>query len=177
MIELGTKAPDFTLLDTITGKERSLSELKSSIATVIIFICNHCPFVQHMQKELVDVATTYQDQGIQFIAINSNDVAHYPDDAPEKMQAVAKQFDYPFPYLFDETQEIAKAYQATCTPDFFVFDADLNCVYRGRFDESRPGKDIPVTGKDLCEALDNILLEKPISEKQHPSMGCNIKWK
>lgn len=177
MLPLGARAADFTLLDTISGKKFSLQELKSPIATVIMFICNHCPFVQHMQTKLVEIANIYQAKGIRFIAISSNDVENYPDDAPNKMRQVAAELHYPFVYLYDESQAVAKAYQATCTPDFFVFDKNLACVYRGRFDESRPGKNIPVTGKNLSTALDALLAGKPIESEQHPSMGCNIKWK
>jgi len=177
MLALGTKAPDFNLLDTVSGKMLSLYELKSSFGTVIIFMCNHCPFVIHLQKKLVEVADFYQKKGIHFIAISSNDVENYPDDAPEKMQQVAKELNYPFPYLYDETQNIAKAYCAACTPDFFVFDANLSLTYRGRFDDSRPGKSTPITGEDLTAALDALLANKPASTEQHPSMGCNIKWK
>ncbi len=176
MIPLGTKAPDFKLPDALSGKTVSLDELTSDKATVILFICNHCPFVQHIQQKLVDVANTYQKKGVKFIAINSNDIKNYPEDSPENMKKVAKQLSYPFPYLFDETQKVAKAYQAACTPDIFVFDKNLKCVYRGRFDDSTPGRNIPVTGKDLAAALDNILAGKPVSEHQIPSHGCNIKW-
>ncbi len=176
MLPLGSKAIDFTLPDTVSGKKLSLSQLKSPKATVMMFICNHCPFVVHIQKQLVKVATAYQAKEVQFIAISSNDIQNYPEDSPEKMRQVAKELGYPFPYLFDESQEIAKAYQAACTPDFFVYDKDLKLVYRGRFDDSRPGKDIPVTGKDLTQALDAVLAGKPVPSEQLPSMGCNIKW-
>lgn len=177
MIPLGTKAPNFNLLDTISGEKKSLSQLKSNIATVIMFICNHCPFVQHIQKKLVEVTKKYQTKSIQFVAINSNDIKNYPEDSPENMRAISEQFGYCFPYLFDETQEVARAYQAECTPDFYVFDHNLICVYRGRFDDSSPGRDILVTGEDLRTALDNILAGKPINPEQQPSQGCNIKWK
>ncbi|AKQ33804.1 thioredoxin family protein [Candidatus Coxiella mudrowiae] len=178
MIPLGTKAPSFNLPDAVSGEKKSLAQLKSNIATVIMFICNHCPFVQHIQKKLVEIAKKYQAKGIQFVAISSNDIKNYPEDSPEKMKAVAEEFDYPFPYLYDETQEIAQAYQAECTPDFYVFDRNLVCIYRGRFDGSSPGRDIPVTGEDLSKALDNILSGKqPIDANQKPSQGCNIKWK
>ncbi|WP_102156683.1 thioredoxin family protein, partial [Coxiella-like endosymbiont] len=157
--------------------KQSLAQLKSNIATVIMFICNHCPFVQHIQKKMVEIAKKYQDKGMQFVAINSNDVKNYPEDSFEKMKAVAEEFDYPFPYLYDETQEIAQAYQAECTPDFYVFDHNLVCIYHGRFDRSTPGRDIPVTGEDLKKTLENILVGKPIDANQKPSQGCNIKWK
>lgn len=177
MLPLGTKAPDFKLWDVISDKKLSLNELKSDIATVIMFICNHCPYVKHVQKGLVELANDYIPKGISFIAICSNDIENYPDDSPENMRAVAKRLAYPFPYLFDESQEIARAYDATCTPDFYIFDKDLRCVYRGQMDDSRPGNGKPVTGKDIRDALDNILGGKPVAEEQYPSIGCNIKWK
>lgn len=176
MMELGTKAPDFTLLNTVTNKTVSLTDLKSDVATVIVFICNHCPFVHHLNSKLVDVANIYQNKGVQFIAISSNDVANYPQDRPELMQEVAKKEGYSFPYLYDETQAVAKAYKGECTPDFFVFDGDLKCAYRGRFDETRPGMGTP-TGKDLTNALDALISGNTIDADQKPSMGCNIKWK
>jgi len=177
MMPLGTMAPDFNLTDTISGKKKSLHELKSEKATVITFICNHCPFVKHVQKGLVKLAKDYIPSGISFVAINSNDVKAYPDDSPERMKEVAKQLGYPFPYLYDESQDIARAYGAACTPDFYIFDKDLKCVYRGQMDDSRPSNNIPVTGKDIRAALDAILAGKPVSEEQKPSIGCNIKWK
>ena len=177
MMPLGTKAPDFTLLDTVSGTSKSLSELKSDTATVIMFICNHCPFVKHIRNKLINLANDYIPKDISFIAISANDASEYPEDAPDKMKAVAQEFDYPFPYLYDESQETAKAYDAACTPDLYIFDHDLRCVYRGQFDYSRPGSGIPVTGKDMRSALDDILIEKPISVQQRPSIGCNIKWK
>lgn len=177
MIPLGTRAPDFQLTDTRTKIDYSLDELKSDVATVIMFICNHCPYVKHIQQKLVEVANNYQAKGIVFIAINSNDITTYPDDAPDKMRAVAEKFHYPFPYLFDETQKVAKAYHAACTPDFFVFDSTLCCVYRGRFDDATPGNQRPVTGADLCNALDKVIAGEPIDSDQKASLGCNIKWK
>lgn len=177
MMPLGTKAPDFNLPDTISGKNRSLQELKSDKATVIMFICNHCPFVKHVQRGLVKLANDYIPKGISFIAISSNDVVAYPDDSPLRMKEAAKQFGYPFPYLYDESQAIARAYGAACTPDFYIFDRELKCVYRGQMDDSRPSNDIPVTGKDIRAALHAILGGKPVSEDQNPSIGCNIKWK
>jgi peroxiredoxin len=176
MMELGAAAPGFSLPDTVSGKVLSLSDLKSRIATVIVFICNHCPFVHHINAKLVELANTYQAKGIQFIAISSNNIETHPQDAPQLMTAVAKKEAYPFPYLYDATQEVAKAYGATCTPDFFVFDANLACAYRGRFDETRPNMGEP-TGKDLSAALDALLEERKVSPEQYPSMGCNIKWK
>ncbi len=177
MLPLGTKAPDFTLLDVISGKKLSLAELKSETGTVVMFICNHCPFVKHIQKKLVEVTNAYQAKKIKFIAISANDITNYPDDSPEKMREEAAKKQYSFPYLYDEDQSTAKAYQAACTPDFYVFDKQLKCVYRGRFDEAMPGNEKPVTGKDLCAALDSVIAKKPVNADQKPSMGCNIKWK
>ena len=177
MIALGTNARDFKLLDTVTGESYGLNDIKHSKATVIMFICNHCPYVKHVILELVKLARDYQPKGIAFIAINANDAIAYPEDAPKKMTQLAKQLGFSFPYLYDQTQSIAKAYQAACTPDFFIFNKDLLCVYRGQLDGSRPGNKIPVTGKDIRSALDNILQGKPVSPHQQPSMGCNIKWK
>lgn len=177
MLPLGTLAPNFTLPDVCSNKLLSLKELKSEIATVVMFICNHCPYVVHIQKKLVEVAKHYQTKNVSFIAINSNDVQQYPADSPEKMKIIAEKNEFTFPYLFDETQEVAKAYQAACTPDFYIFDHDLLCVYRGRFDDSRPGNTIPVSGNDLSQALDNLLSHQPVNAKQLPSVGCNIKWK
>lgn len=177
MIPLGSEAPDFRLPDVVSGSELSLGELKSDVATVLMFICNHCPYVKHLQDGLVEVADEYTPKRVSFIAINSNDVQNYPDDSPEKMKEVAKEKGYSFPYLFDETQEVARAYDAVCTPDFFVYDRDLRCVYRGQFDDSRPGNGKPVTGKDMRMALDSIVAGEAIDWEQVPSIGCNIKWK
>lgn len=177
MVPLGIQAPSFFLNDVVSGRTLSLDQLKSDIATVIMFICNHCPYVKHINKKLVEVSNYYIDKGISFIGINSNDIENYPEDSPENMKKQAKQLGYQFPYLFDETQEIAKAYKAACTPDFFIFDKNLKLVYRGQFDDSRPGNNIPLTGKDLSDALEAILNNKPISSEQKPSIGCNIKWK
>ncbi len=177
MIPLGTTAPSFTLPDTVSGKKLSLNELKSDKATVIMFICNHCPFVKHIQHGLVEIADDYQPKGIKFIAISANDVANYPEDGPAKMKQEAQTAGYTFPYLYDETQTVAKAYDAACTPDFFIFDHNLSLVYRGRFDDATPGRNVPVTGKDMRAALDNILAGAPVDPNQIPSQGCNIKWK
>lgn len=177
MLPLGTIAPDFRLYDTCSDKTIALNELTSDKATVIMFICNHCPFVKHIQPKLVEIAAAYKTKGVSFIAINSNDVTSYPDDSPENMRIEAKAKNYSFPYLFDETQTIAKAYQAACTPDFYIFDKAMRCVYRGRFDDSAPGNNNPVTGTDLSNALDALLANKPVSNEQKPSVGCNIKWK
>jgi len=177
MIPLGTKAPDFQLPDAVSGKMMALKELASETATVIMFICNHCPFVKHVQTELVNLANDYIPKGISFIAISSNDVEKYPADAPKYMIEVAQRFDFPFPYLYDETQEVAGAYDAACTPDFYIFDKNLELVYRGQLDDSRPGNMIPVSGRDIRLALDQILSGKPVFQDQKPSIGCNIKWK
>ncbi|MBT8394464.1 MAG: thioredoxin family protein [Flavobacteriaceae bacterium] len=177
MLPLNTVAPDFSLFDTATGKILSLQELKGKKATVIMFICNHCPFVIHVNKELVNVANMYMAKGVNFIAISSNEVVNYPQDGPDKMKVHAKENNYPFPYLYDESQDVAKAYDAACTPDLYAFDADLKLKYRGQLDASRPGNDIPVTGKDLRHAIDCILSGTRNKSKQKPSIGCNIKWK
>lgn len=177
MLPLGTQAPDFKLPDTVSGKDLSLEELKSDAATVIMFICNHCPYVIHVNPEIVRIANDYQSKGVRFIAISSNDVENYPLDAPDKMEIVAKVLRFPFPYLYDESQEVAKAYDAACTPDFYVFDGSLKLFYRGRIDDSRPGSNTPLTGHDLRDAIDRVLTAMPAPEKQYPSGGCNIKWK
>ena len=177
MISLGSKAPELTLTDTVSGKNLSLNEIKSDAATVIMFICNHCPFVIHINKELVRLANDYIPKGISFIAISSNDVVKFPEDSPEKMTQLAKEQKYPFPYLYDESQQVARSYDAACTPDFFIYDKNLKLAYRGQLDDSRPSNGIPVTGKDMRNALDCILADKPLSQDQRPSIGCNIKWK
>lgn len=177
MLPLGTIAPSFSLPDTVSGKILTLASLRSDKATVVMFLCNHCPYVKHIINKLVEVASVYQKKGVAFIAINSNDVQNFPDDSPEKMHEKAQVWHFTFPYLFDESQDVAKAYQAACTPDFYVFDEQLACVYRGRFDEASPGKTVQVTGKDLTDALDNVLAKKPIASDQKPSIGCSIKWK
>lgn len=177
MVTLGQKAPAFDLPDTISGKQISLDNVKDVMATVIMFICNHCPFVKHVNEELVKLANDYKNKGISFVAISSNDAANYPEDAPDKMKEAALQLQYPFSYLYDETQQVAKAYQATCTPDFFIYDKELQLVYRGQLDDSRPGNGMPVTGKDIRSALDCLINDQPIPELQRPSIGCNIKWK
>ncbi|MBL7856777.1 MAG: thioredoxin family protein [Cyclobacteriaceae bacterium] len=177
MIPLGITAPDFSLPDTVSGKTTSLRDLQGEVGTVIMFICNHCPFVKHVNTELIKLAHDYPPEKISFIAISSNDVDAYPEDGPEKMKEVAQQLLYPFPYLFDETQAVAKAYDAACTPDFFVFDSTLSLVYRGQLDDSRPGNTIPVSGKDIRQTLDALLSGKSIPTEQKPSIGCNIKWK
>lgn len=177
MIPLGTAAADFTLPDTVTGKTFTLQELKGEKATVIMFICNHCPYVVHINSELVKTAQQYSAMGVHFIAISANDAVSHPEDAPDKMKQVAAKENYPFPYLYDETQQTAKAYDAACTPDIYIFDSGLKLVYRGQLDDSRPGNNIPLSGKDVRTALDNLLAQKEISPYQRPSIGCNIKWK
>jgi peroxiredoxin len=177
MLPLGTLAPDFDLPDTVSGLNKSLSALKSGKATLIIFTCNHCPYALHLNKGIVALTRKYQPQGVSFIAISSNDAANYPDDSPDKMTEHARKVGYTFPYLYDETQAVAKAYDAACTPDFYVFDGKMRLFYRGRFDGSRPKNDIPVTGSDLKAALEAVLKGKSAPEKQYPSGGCNIKWK
>lgn len=177
MMPLGTQAPDFTLPDTVSSKDLSLLDLKGEHATLIMFICNHCPFVKHIQDELVKFGQEYPAKGVSVIAISSNDVDNYPDDSPQNMKILADSLGYRFPYLYDETQEVAKAYDATCTPDFFIFDKDLKCVYRGQLDDSRPGNNIPVTGSDVRSALTTVLSGNEVSIQQKPSVGCNIKWK
>jgi peroxiredoxin len=176
MLELGTRAPNFTLPDT-DGHVVSLASFQDARAVVVMFISNHCPYVKHVQHELARVAGDYKPRGVAFVAINSNNVEAYPDDRPERMKEEKARVGYPFPYLFDETQEVAKAYRAACTPDFFVFDADRLLVYRGQLDDSRPKNGKPVTGRDLRAALDTILAGRPVPAEQIPSVGCNIKWK
>ncbi len=177
MLALGTTAPHFTLTDTISGKEMSLQTLKGAKGTVVMFICNHCPFVIHIIEGLVKIALDYQSKGVSFIAISSNDIVNFPNDSPQLMKENALENNFTFPYLYDETQEVAKLYDAACTPDIYLFDADLKLVYRGQIDDSRPQNGIPVTGVDLRYALDCLLENKPNHCPQKPSMGCNIKWK
>jgi peroxiredoxin len=177
MIPLGTQAPEFELYDTLSHQPLNLQQLKGNQATVIMFICNHCPFVIHVNDALVSMANAYLEKGVAFIAISSNDAENYPQDAPDKMTVHAKTNHYPFPYLYDDTQKVALAYDAACTPDLYVFDADLKLAYRGQLDDSRPGNGKPVDGKDLKYALDCILTNTENTELQKPSIGCNIKWK
>lgn len=176
MLPLGTKAPDF-LLKTPDGKAVSLQDLKSAPALLVAFICNHCPYVKHVRSELARIGAEYGKRGVTVVAINSNDVARYPADSPQKMAEEAKTAGYRFPYLFDETQAVARAYRAACTPDFYVFDEEQRLKYRGQLDDSRPGNGIPVTGKDLRNALDAVLDGREPANPQKPSIGCNIKWK
>ncbi|NCP06606.1 MAG: thioredoxin family protein [Flavobacteriales bacterium] len=177
MIALNTNAPDFWLFDTNSEKMYGLNDLKGRKGTVIMFICNHCPFVIHINSELVNIANTYLKKEIGFIAISSNDAVKYPQDGPEKMKIHAKNEQYPFPYLYDESQNVAKAYKAACTPDLYVFDSHLKLTYRGQLDDSRPGNAVLVTGNDLRNALDCLLENKENLKPQKPSIGCNIKWK
>lgn len=177
MTALGTIATPFSLPDTISGEQVACPRPGEFAATVIMFICNHCPYVKHVNNELTRLATDYLPYGVRFIAINSNDVEHYPDDSPDNMRYTAKTEGYPFPYLFDDSQDVARAYQAACTPDFFVYSRDMGLAYRGQLDDSRPGNAVPVTGLSIRHALDCLLAERPVSGEQIPSLGCNIKWK
>lgn len=178
MMPLGTQAPDFALPDTVSGKTVTLADVAGDKATVVMFICNHCPYVLHVKAELVRVAEYYLDQGVGFVAISSNDISTYPQDAPDKMQEFAAANNFPFAYLYDASQAVAKAYDAACTPDFFAFDAHMKCAYRGQLDGARPGNSEPVTGADLRASLDSIIAGDMIPEEaQTASQGCNIKWK
>jgi peroxiredoxin len=176
MLSLGTQAPDFSLPDT-NGATVSLADFRSAPALLVIFMCNHCPYVKRVASGLADLARQYQARGVAIVGINSNDWEQYPEDAPDKMAEEVRTRGYTFPYLADESQKVAQAYQAACTPDFFLFDEQRKLVYRGQMDSSRPGNNVPVTGKDLRDALDAVLAGRPVSEHQRPSMGCNIKWK
>lgn len=178
MIDLGTKAPEFYLKDTKSNTEWfSFADLKGDKGTLVFFICNHCPFVHHVIEEVVRIANDYRVQGIGIIAISSNDVVHYPQDAPELMTEFAFENNFEFAYLYDETQEVAKAYHAACTPDFYLFDKQDQLIYRGQLDDSRPGNGIPLSGSDLRGAIDGVLYNRSINPNQKPSIGCNIKWK
>ncbi|TYB74398.1 thioredoxin family protein [Bizionia saleffrena] len=174
---VGALAPSFKLLNPLTGAKQSLEECKGEHATVIVFMCNHCPFVIHINKMMVAVANKYIKKGVTFIAISSNDVKNYPQDSPKLMAELAQNEQFPFPYLYDESQEVAKAYNAACTPDFYVFNNRLKATYHGQFDDSRPRNGRPVTGHDVQYALDRILSHGAPPENQKPSIGCNIKWK
>ncbi len=176
MLALGTSAPDFSLPDT-EGNVVSLADFENSPALLIIFMCNHCPFVKHVMDNLVVLIEGYQARGAAVVGINSNDVAKYADDSPELMAKLAMESGFTFPYLYDETQEVARTYRAACTPDFFLFDSNKTLIYRGQMDDSRPGNGIPVTGADLTAAIDAVLEGKQVSQEQKPSIGCNIKWK
>ncbi len=176
MLPLGTKAPDFQLPDT-TGRIVRLSDFAEAPALVVAFICNHCPYVKHIRAGLAAFGRDVQARGVAVVAINSNDVASYPEDSPERMAEEVRNAGYSFPYLYDESQEVARAYRAACTPDFYLFDRDRRLVYRGQFDDSRPGNGVPVTGRDLRAAVDAVLAGRPVAAIQKPSTGCNIKWK
>ena len=176
-VPLGFKAPEFRLPDAVSGQQIGLSDVKGENATVVMFICNHCPYVIHVRQQLVDIGREYMPKGIGFVAINSNDVDNYPQDDPDHMREMSIELDMPFHYLFDETQDVARSYHAACTPDIAVFDAELKCVYRGQLDDSRPGSGLPVTGKDLRSALEAVLAGEDVPVEQIPSVGCNIKWR
>jgi len=176
MAPLGMKAPDFSLPDT-EGNTFALSDFEDADALLVLFMCNHCPYVKHLKEALARFGREYGEKGLAMVGINANDPRTHPQDSPERMKEDAERFGYPFPYLFDQTQEVAKAYGAACTPDFFLFDGDRTLVYRGQFDDSRPGNDEPITGEDLREAVDAVLEGRPVPEDQRPSVGCNIKWR
>jgi peroxiredoxin len=177
MLALGTKAPDFKLKDVVTGKDVSLSQVSSKKALLVMFICRHCPYVKHIQAELARLGRDYQNKDISIVAISSNDAATHPEDAPGSLKEMARELGFVFPYLYDESQSVAKNYTAACTPDFFLFDRNQNLAYRGQLDDSRPGNGKPVTGKDLRAAIDLLLAGKNVPTEQRPSIGCNIKWK
>jgi peroxiredoxin len=177
MIELGTRAPEFALPDVVTGRMVALAQFATAPALLVAFICNHCPYVRHLRAGLVAFAREYQPRGLAIVAISANDASTYPDDAPQAMAREAAGAGFSFPYLYDEAQTTARAYEAICTPDFFLFDRDRRLVYRGRFDASRPGSDVPVTGADLRAAVDAVLAGTAVAGEQQPSMGCSIKWK
>lgn len=177
MLELGTSAPDFTLPDVVSGKNVSLDTFKDRKAVLVMFICNHCPYVQHVKYEIARLGRDYGSSGVGIIAISSNDAANYPDDSPASLKKMAEELDFSFPYCHDETQEVAKSYEAACTPDFFLFDASRRLVYRGQLDDSRPDNGKPVTGSDLRAAIDSVLADRTVNADQIPSLGCNIKWK
>ena len=175
MLQLGTKAPEFSL-PNIDGSIVSLADFADKKGLLVVFMCNHCPFIKHLRKELAEFGNEYLEKGLGVVGISSNDVANYPDDSPAKMVEEAAEAGYRFPYLYDESQAVAKAYKAACTPDFFLFDGDMTLVYRGQFDDSLPGNDVPVTGADLRAACDQVLAGEPVPAEQKPSIGCNIKW-
>jgi len=177
MLELGTAAPDFSLPDVVSGKRVSLGSFEGKKALLVMFICRHCPFVKHVQTELAKIGRDYQNRDIGIVAISSNDADTFPDDSPSSLKSMAVELGFTFPYLYDEDQEVAKAYSAACTPDFFLFDRDRRLVYRGQLDDSRPGNPSPVTGVDLRRAIDAVLNDQPVDRNQKPSIGCNIKWK
>lgn len=177
MLALGTKAPNFSLKDVVSGQIISLDTFAGKKALLVMFICKHCPFVKHVQQELAQIGQDYRDRSLGIVAISANDAANYPDDSPENLAVMAKELGFNFPVCYDETQEIAKAYTAACTPDFFLFDGDYQLFYRGQLDDSRPSNNLPVTGQDLRSAIDLVLADEAIDFEQKPSIGCNIKWK
>ncbi len=177
MLELGTPAPDFQLPDVLSGSTISLATFSEQKALLVMKICRHCPFVQHVSKELARIGTDYADQSVGLVAISASDAANYPDDAPDSLKAMVLELGFTFPLCYDSSQETAKAYTAACTPDFFLFDAERKLAYRGQLDDSRPGNSVPVTGRDLRAALDAVLAAQPLKGEQKPSLGCNIKWK
>ncbi len=177
MLPLGTKAPDFQLPDVVSGKTISLATFEQQKALLVMFICRHCPFVKHIQQELANIGRDYNDRSLAIVGISANDVVKYADDDPHNLKMMAQELQFNFPLCYDETQSVAKAYTAACTPDFFLFDRERKLVYRGQLDASRPSNDIPVTGKDLRSAIDTTLADKKINFEQKPSIGCNIKWK
>lgn len=177
MLDLGTKAPDFQLPDVVSGEPISLETFADQEALLVMFICQHCPFVRHVKQELAQIGKDYGSKGLGMVAISANDVDNYPDDAPGKLKEMADDLGFTFPFCYDETQETAKRYTAACTPDFFLFDRDRRLAYRGQLDDSRPSNELPVTGKDLRSAIEKVLAGEPVSPEQKPSIGCNIKWK
>lgn len=177
MKELGSASPAFTLPDVLSGKSLSIHDTRGPKGLLVIFLCAHCPFVKHLEQAIADFARDYHNKGIGIVAISSNDATAYPDDDPNHLAGQARRLNFTFPYLYDESQRVARAYHAACTPDFFLYDADLKLVYRGQFDASRPGNGVPITGKDLRAAFDALLAGQPVSPDQIPSLGCNIKWK
>jgi peroxiredoxin len=177
MQPLGMQAPDFSLLDVVSGKTIKRDDAKGAAGVLVMFLCVHCPFVKHVEQGIARLGADYAGQGLGIVAISSNDAASYPDDSPEGMRAQARRLGFTFPYLYDESQEVARAYEAACTPDFFLYDRDLRLMYRGQFDASRPSLNVPVTGNDLRRAVEALLAGKPPLEEQRPSVGCNIKWK
>ena len=177
MVPLGTKAMDFNLQDVVSGNQISLKNFEDKKALLVMFICKHCPYVKHTQNEIAKIGKDYANKPLGVIAISANDTSAYPEDSPEGMKGQAQEVGFTFPYCYDETQETAKAYTAACTPDFFLFDKERKLVYRGQLDGSRPGNDIPVTGKDLRNAIGQLLSDQSVSKEQKPSMGCSIKWK
>jgi len=177
MLELGTSAPEFSLPDVVTGRTITLGSFKDDKALLVMFICRHCPFVIHVQNELTRLGVDYRGRGVGIVAISANDVATHPDDAPHHLKEMAEELAFTFPFCFDETQAVAKAYKAACTPDFFLFNKERKLVYRGQLDDSRPDNGKPVNGRDLRAAIDAILFDRPVSADQRPSIGCNIKWK